>query len=92
MILNTIELQFDSSLSDVVVCWLLNIPATCECISGTDLLRQFYVLHVHHSVLQGYGKPGTCSHLVVELHEIAQLVMMVDYLREMTVKKSCQYG
>ena len=24
--------------------WLLNIPATCECISGTDLLRQFYVL------------------------------------------------
>ena len=27
----------------VVVCWLLNVPATCECISGTDLLRQFYV-------------------------------------------------
>ena len=22
--------------------WLLNVPATCECISGTDLLRQFY--------------------------------------------------
>ena len=28
----------------VVVCWLLNVPATCECISGTDLLRQLYVL------------------------------------------------
>ena len=27
-----------------VVCWLLNVPATGECISGTDLLRQFYVL------------------------------------------------
>ena len=27
-----------------VVCWLLNVPATCKCISGTDLLRQFYVL------------------------------------------------
>ena len=26
------------------VCWLLNVPAICECISGTDLLRQFYVL------------------------------------------------
>ena len=26
------------------VCWLLNVPATCECISGTDLHRQFYVL------------------------------------------------
>ena len=26
------------------VCWLLNVPATCQCISGTDLLRQFYVL------------------------------------------------
>ena len=24
--------------------WLLNVPATCECISGMDLLRQFYVL------------------------------------------------
>ena len=24
--------------------WLLNVPATCKCISGTDLLRQFYVL------------------------------------------------
>ena len=28
----------------VVVGWLLNVPATCKCISGTDLLRQFYVL------------------------------------------------
>ena len=26
------------------VCWLLSVQATCECISGTDLLRQFYVL------------------------------------------------
>ena len=29
---------------EVVVGWLLNVPATCECISGSDLLRQFYVL------------------------------------------------
>ena len=28
----------------MVVGWLLNVPATCECISGMDLLRQFYVL------------------------------------------------
>ena len=28
----------------VVVCWLLNVPATCKCISGMDLLRQFYML------------------------------------------------
>ena len=27
-----------------VCCLLVNVPATCECISGTDLLRQFYVL------------------------------------------------
>ena len=26
-----------------LVACLLNVPATCECISGTDLLRQFYV-------------------------------------------------
>ena len=25
-------------------CWLLNVSATCECISGMDLHRQFYVL------------------------------------------------
>ena len=29
---------------DWLVGWLLNIPATGECLSGTDLLRQFYVL------------------------------------------------
>ena len=28
----------------VGACWLLNIQATCECITGTDLLRQLYVL------------------------------------------------
>ena len=28
----------------LLVGWLLNVPATCECISGTDLHRQFYVL------------------------------------------------
>ena len=28
----------------VVVGWLPNVPATGECISGTDLLRQFHVL------------------------------------------------
>ena len=30
--------------SILFVGWLLNVPATWECISGTDLLRQFYVL------------------------------------------------
>ena len=34
----------DVTTTIVVVGWLLNVPATCECISGTDLLRQFYVL------------------------------------------------
>ena len=32
------------SWEGLFVCWLLNVPATCECISGTDLHRQFYVL------------------------------------------------
>ena len=35
------DIAFDR---EVVVCWLLNVPATCKCISGTDLLRQFFVL------------------------------------------------
>ena len=28
----------------VLLCRLLTVPATGKCISGTDLLRQFYVL------------------------------------------------
>ena len=31
-------------LEELFVGWLVNVPATCECTSGTDLLRQFYVL------------------------------------------------
>ena len=42
------------------VCWLLNVPATCECISGTDLLRQFYVLP--HG--DGSRRPNFPSHPV----------------------------
>ena len=41
-------LREDAKLLSAVclfVGWLLlNVPATCECISGTDLLRQVYVL------------------------------------------------
>ena len=37
---NTLELW---SVCLFVGC-LLNVPATCQCISGTDLHRQFYVL------------------------------------------------
>ena len=33
-----------STYGSLLVGWLLNVPATGECISGTDLLRQFYVL------------------------------------------------
>ena len=32
------------TLCGMFVGWLLNVPATCQCISGTDLLRQSYVL------------------------------------------------
>ena len=34
----------DGGGGSLFVCWLLNVPATCECISGTDPLGQFYVL------------------------------------------------
>ena len=32
------------------VCWLLNVPATWECISGTDLHRQFMCCHTEIEV------------------------------------------
>ena len=37
-------------LVGLFVCWLLNVPTTCKCISGTDLLRQFDVLHTEVEV------------------------------------------
>ena len=54
-VVQTSHIGFTSEVSDYLVvhtgpyqclfvCWLLNVPATCECISGTDLNRQFYVL------------------------------------------------
>ena len=36
--------QADRNRVCLLVGWLLNVPATCWCISGTDLPRQFYVL------------------------------------------------
>ena len=39
-----IHTQSPSCMYTLFVFWLLNVPATCECISGTDLLRQFNVL------------------------------------------------
>ena len=38
------------------------------------------------------GKLNFCSHSVVKFHEATQMFVTVDYLREMTVKKSCKYG
>ena len=32
------------------------------------------------------------SHSVVKLHETTQMFVMVDFVSEMTVKKSCKYG
>ena len=40
----TLALLWTVESGMVVVCSLLNVPETCECISGTDLLRQFHVL------------------------------------------------
>ena len=34
----------EGQLDGLFAWWLLNVPATGECISGTDLIRQFYVL------------------------------------------------
>ena len=34
----------EAAAAAVGVCWLLSIPPTCECISGTNLFRQLYLL------------------------------------------------
>ena len=33
-----------------------------------------------------------CSHFVVKLHEATRMLDVVDYVREMTKRKSCKYG
>ena len=32
------------------------------------------------------------SHSVVKLHEATEMFVMVDYVREMAMEKSCKYG
>ena len=44
MIDQTVAPKVNEMFMELFVCWVLNVPATCKCISGTDLLRQFYVL------------------------------------------------
>ena len=53
------------------VCCLLNVPATCECISGTDLLSLFVACltsRQHASVSQGRicSDNFTCCHTEIE--------------------------
>ena len=47
--INITALPTRAKVNIVVVCWLLNVPATCWCISGTDLHRELYVLPLLHS-------------------------------------------
>ena len=44
IIIVIIKKNNDNERISRLVCWLRNVPATCKCISGTDLHRQFYVL------------------------------------------------
>ena len=37
------------------------------------------------------GKLELVQHSDVNLHEATQMFMVIDYVREMTVKKSCRY-
>ena len=54
----------------VVLCWLLNIPETCQCISGTDLLnhvlpywdRSFWSNLLSHQVTVFWHKANQSQH------------------------------
>ena len=49
---NHFPLGYGSNGEDkgLFVSWLLNVPATCQCISGTDLLRHFTCCHTEIEV------------------------------------------
>ena len=36
--------RYGINTAKILFCWFPIVPATCQCISGMDLLRQFYVL------------------------------------------------
>ena len=38
------------------------------------------------------GKANLCSYSVIKFYEATQMFPIVDYVREMIVKKSCKYG
>ena len=45
-----------------------------------------------HSRSQGYRKLELVQSFCCKVDEVTQMFVMVDYRREMTVKKSCKYG
>ena len=62
---------------------------------NSTVLFQFYSslneLDVHTSS-QGHVKAITCAVILLKLHDVTQMVVIIAYVREMTVKKSCKYG
>ena len=61
-----------------------------------DMTKLYSLIPVWMTLLftQGHrimGKARTCA-VIVKLHEETQIFMMVDRVKEMTVKKSCKYG
>ena len=45
--------------------------------------------------IQGHMVPGKLEHVQsfgLQLHGVTQIFVMVDYVKEVTVEKSCKYG
>ena len=54
------------------------------------IIFQFRWLWCLHKIIWLWKHQKLCSHSAVKLHEA--ILMMVDYVRGMTVKQSCKYG
>ena len=65
-----------SALGLAGCCCLLNVPATCLCISGMDLLRQVYVLHATPRSKMQIKLSTLSSHSILTLGQLVPVLTL----------------
>ena len=71
-----------------VVCWLLNVPATCLCISWKDLIKQVYTLSISpsHSTLTP-DRPVTALTLQRQAPIRVAIEVPINFLKSAVTRK-----
>ena len=70
----------------VMICFKLGIMLNCTKLYSLILVWMTWMF------AQGHRVTGSLELVQSKLHEASPLFVIVDYVREMTMKNSCQYG